>query len=676
MPSESKFCRGLNEAQKKAVLTTEGPVLVLAGAGTGKTRVITHRIGRLLERGADPDNVLAVTFTNKAAAEMRERVGALVGKKRAKKLHVSTFHKFCLLALREHGPRVGLPKRFAICDESDQLSACKAALRELSIAETSIQPSALRARISLAKNRLETPDGLASTPGDERDELVARAWRRYEDRLARAKVVDFDDLLTQTLRLLREHDDVREAFRERFRYVLVDEYQDTNGPQYEILLQLAGGHRNLCVVGDDDQSIYGWRGADVSKILNFDKDFPGATVVRLETNYRSTEEILDAAYRCIKHNADRHEKRLRSHLGKGERVRAYNLRDENEEAHFVVHEIQTLVREEEAKLSDFAILFRTATQPRAFEAELRARAVPYRLVGGMSFFDRKEVRDLLAYLRLLVHPNDETAFLRILNAPPRGVGRASIERVTDFATQHAISVPEAFERADEIDKLKPAAAEAAQGLLRLLHTLGAEDPGKNLVPFIERVIEAVGYKDEVERAYPDPRQREERWMAVGEVLNFARNYVDRDGDPDLAGFLSELALTAGDDKKDDDDDWRDQVTLMTLHAAKGLEFDRVFLVGTEEGLLPHLRAVTEDTVEEERRLMYVGITRAKRVLTMTYAAQRSKYGRPSPCHVSRFLFEIQGAEPPKEWRAAGTTEPEPAKGKKKKKARRRPATRW
>ena len=344
MSSASKFVRGLNAAQAAAVQAVEGPVLVLAGAGTGKTRVITHRIAHLLERRVRPGNVLAMTFTNKAAAEMRERIAGLVGKKKAEELHVSTFHKFCLLSLREYGTRVGLPARFAICDEADQLSACKAALRELSIAEAHLHPSQLRSRISLAKNKLETPDSLANKPGDEKDELAARAWRRYEDKLARSKVVDFDDLLTMTVKLLREHDDVRAEFRERYRYLLVDEYQDTNGPQYETLVQIAGGHRNLCVVGDDDQSIYGWRGADVSKILNFEHDFPGAKVVRLETNYRSTTEILDAAYKCIQHNKGRHEKSLRSHFGAGDKVRAYNLRDENEEAFFVVNEITEQVK--------------------------------------------------------------------------------------------------------------------------------------------------------------------------------------------------------------------------------------------------------------------------------------------------------------------------------------------
>jgi DNA helicase-2/ATP-dependent DNA helicase PcrA len=455
---------------------------------------------------------------------------------------------------------------------------------------------------------------------------------------------------------------------------MVDEYQDTNGPQYEILRLLAGGHRNLCVVGDDDQSIYGWRGADIARILSFERDFPGARVVRLEQNYRSTEEILDAAYRCIRHNRGRHEKRLRSELGPGDRVRAYNLRDESEEARFVVSEIQELVRAGAARLSDCAILFRTATQPRAFEAELRVRNVPYRLVGGMSFFDRKEVRDVVAYLRLLVHPDDEPSFLRVLNAPPRGVGRSSVEKAVAFATERGISVPEAFDRDDS--GLPASALEAGRGLRRLLGTLGAAEPGRDLAGYVARALEAVSYRAEVDRAYSDPREREERWQAVVEVLNFAQNHAARTRKPDLAGFLSELTLTAGDPEEPDAGQGREEVVLMTLHAAKGLEFPRVFLAGVEEGLLPHARAALEGTVEEERRLMYVGITRAQRALTLTYAATRAKHGRPVPCHASRFLFEMQGKEPPAGWVAVGEPPPAvPAAAPKRKGAKKRAAAR-
>jgi DNA helicase-2/ATP-dependent DNA helicase PcrA len=666
-----RFVQGLNAAQAQAVLATEGPVLVLAGAGTGKTRVITHRIAHLLERGVAPENVLAVTFTNKAAGEMRERAAKLVGKAH-RQLLVATFHRFSLLALREHGARVGLAKSFAICDEADQLAHCKAALRELAIPEASLSPAALRARISLAKNRLQTPEALLAAGGDGRDELAARGFARYAERLVSAQTVDFDDLLLLTQRLFAEHADVRAAFEERHRYVLVDEYQDTNAAQYEILRSIAGRHRNLCVVGDDDQSIYGWRGADVQKILGFERDFPGAKVVRLETNYRSTAEILDAAYRCIQHNRGRHEKRLVAHNGHGDRVRAYNLRDENDEARFVVDEIQTLVREGAARLADFAVLFRTANQPRAFEAELRVRNVPYRLVGGMSFFDRKEVRDVLAYLRLCLNQDDESAFLRVLNAPPRGIGRTAVEKATAYATAERISVPAAFGREDAP---LPAAAHAAGRAFRaLLATLAALDFRRELVRSLERVIEAVGYRGEVERAYADERERQERWAGVQEVLNFAQNHAQRaTGDAaGLAGFLGELALSAS-DERDETEETGERVTLMTLHAAKGLEFPRVYLAGVEEGLLPHARAALEDTVEEERRLMYVGITRAQRVLTLTYAATRAKFGRPAPCHASRFLFEMQGKPPPPGWVAAGEVAPQPApkgKGKARAKAKR------
>jgi len=651
----------LNPAQREAVTTTEGPLLVLAGAGTGKTRVITERIAHLMSRRVPARAILAVTFTNKAAQEMRERVGRAVGSKRAKDLTVGTFHAFCARLLRERGAAIGVPKDFAICDASDQMAAVKGVLRELHVPEASLSPASLQARISLHKNRLAAAAQVLEGAADDDEELLGRAWQRYEEHLRRSRRLDFDDLLVRAVELVGVPE-VRTALGERFRYVLVDEFQDTNAPQYEVVRAIAKEHRNLCVVGDDDQSIYGWRGADVSKILGFARDFPGAKVVRLETNYRSTQAILDAANKLIVHNPKRHEKVLRSAQGEGERVRAYRLEDETAEADYIVLEMQELVRRTSAQWRDFAILFRTQTQPRAFEVQLRARGVPYVLVGGMSFFDRKEVRDVLAYLKLLANPGDESSFLRILNCPPRGIGKGSIERALAAATERGVSVVDVFARPQEVAGLSSSAVAGVDGLRGVLASLGAKDPGKALVRRIEELLEAVGYRGEIDRCYPDPKQREDRWAAVLEVLDFAQNFVARTAQPTLAGFLEELALTA-DDRRSEGESTRDAVTLMTLHSAKGLEFPRVYLVGFEEGLLPHARSVHDDVVEEERRLAYVGITRARRVLTITYCERRARHGRAAPCHPSRFLFEIQGEPPPKGWAAAGELAPREARGR-------------
>jgi len=662
VPELATILAGLNPEQRHAVVTTEGPLLVLAGAGSGKTRVITVRIAHLLAQGVDPHAILAMTFTNKAAAEMRERVGALVGKSAAKLLTIGTFHAFALKLLKLHAPLLGYPRDFAICDASDQLSALKGALRELRIAEAQVKPGAVHARISLEKNRLGTPAAYLDKAADDREELIGKAWMRYEEHLRRAKSMDFDDLLLNAVRLLREHAAVQRELSTRYRYVMVDEYQDTNGPQYEIVKRIAGAHRNLCVVGDDDQSIYGWRGADITKILSFEKDFKGAAVVRLETNYRSTSQILGAANRVIENNPKRHGKLLRSALGSGDPVMAVAMADDNVEAERIVLEIHDLVRRNRAQLSDFAILFRTGTQPRPFEQQLRARSMRYVLVGGMSFFDRKEVRDVLAFLRLCRQPDDEVSLLRVINTPPRGVGKASIDRMLAFATEQGISVPEALRRSGEIEGLDPRAAQAVADFQKLLASARARAASMSLQALVISIVDAVGYRGEVERLYPDSKSQTERWNSVLAVGEFARNHEARTKNADLESFLDELTLDA-DDRQDESKDGkqRDALMLMTLHAAKGLEFPRVYLVGVEEGILPHQRAVEEDTVEEERRLMYVGITRAMRNLTISHCLERSKYGTRISCSPSRFLFEIKGEPPPKEWRAARpANEPTPA----------------
>ena len=671
----SRILQGLNPEQRAAVTQTSGPVLVLAGAGTGKTRVITVRIAHLIDKGVLPEKVLAMTFTNKAAAEMRERLGKLVGKKKAGSVIASTFHSFCLRTLREFAAEIGYPEGFTIADAADQLAILKLCLRELHIPEARIKVPELQSRISLAKNRLDTPETFLDRPGDSKHELVGRVWEKYRDVLRRSRRLDFDDLLTETLRLLKEKKAVRAELQQRHRYLLVDEYQDTNGVQFEIVRQITGPEKHLCVVGDDDQSIYGWRGADVSKILGFERSFPGAKVVKLETNYRSTSQILSAANRVIQNNPNRHDKALRSAIGEGEPLMAVTMRDESVEAERIVAEIKDLVTQGH-RYSDFAILFRTAVQPRPFEAELRMKEVPYVLVGGMSFFDRKEVRDVLAYLRVVANPRDEASLLRIVNSPPRGVGKTTLDRVLEFATQEGISAAEAFDRAHEIPKINLRAVEAVQGLRARLRGVQRLHPkGDELVPLCRRVIEEVAYRDEVRRLYPEEEEFEKRWAAVEEVLNFAENYVSRRERPGLLGFLNELSLSASDSDSAEDAARRQAVTLMTLHSSKGLEYPRVYLVGLEEGVLPHQRAAMEDGVEEERRLAYVGITRAQRALTLSWCAERARGGQKVARHPSRFLLEVQGKAPPAGWIPAGEGDPTGEKAAKKRRRRRRRARR-
>ena len=669
----SKLLSALNPEQAEAVRTTEGPVLVLAGAGTGKTRVITYRIAHLLEKRVPAEAILAMTFTNKAAGEMRERIEHLVGKKVAGGLTVGTFHSFCLHTLRDYAHEMGWADGFTIADASDQLAVLKGCMRELHIPEARIKPADVQARISLGKNKLEDATRMLERAADDNDELVARTWLKYKEHLARSRRLDFDDLLVEMLRLLTDKKKVLDELQARYRYLLVDEYQDTNGVQYEIVRRLAGKNRNLCVVGDDDQSIYGWRGADVSKILAFSKHFPGAKTVTLETNYRSTNQVLNAANRLIEHNPTRHKKTLRSEFGDGEPLMAVMMRDENIESEKIVAEIKRL-NGEGVSYSDFAILFRTATQARPFEVELRARQIPYVLVGGMSFFDRKEVRDVLAYLRLAANPKDESSLLRIINSPPRGVGKTTIDRVLEFATEQGISAADAFERAAEIEGINLKAVEAVENLRARLRHVRKEYPhGEDLVAFAQRIVEEVAYKDEVKRLYTEEAEFEKRWSGVEEVFDFAANYVKKRKRPGLVGFLNELSLSATDTDSADDASRRQAVTVMSLHASKGLEYPRVFLVGLEEGNLPHHKCTSGDGIEEERRLAYVGVTRAQRALTLSWCAERARGGQKIQRHPSRYLLEVQGKQPPTDWIPAGEGDPTGAKAKKKKAGRKKAA---
>ncbi|MEZ6006050.1 MAG: 3'-5' exonuclease [Planctomycetota bacterium] len=666
-----RLLTSLNPEQREAVDTTEGPLLVLAGAGTGKTRVITVRIAHLLAKGVPPEQVLAMTFTNKAAAEMQERIADIVGKKKAEGLTVGTFHSFCLKFLRDHKAALGWEKGFSICDPGDQLSTIKGALRELHIPEARLKPRDVIGRISLAKNRGMTVGALLDRAEADDDILVAKAWQKYQDTLERTRRVDFDDLLVLANKLLQDKA-IRAAMHERFRYLLVDEYQDTNGPQFDIVKALAAGSRNICVVGDDDQSIYGWRGADITKILSFDKVYPDAKVVRLETNYRSTEQVIACANRLIQNNTARHDKALRSAFGPGEQVMVVQMRNEAIEAEQVCREILDLVKLGH-HYDDFAILFRTALQARPFETELRDRKIPYVLVGGLSFFDRKEVRDVLAYLRLLANLDDEASLLRILNSPPRGVGKTTQDKVLAHATREGISMSDAFLAENPPEGVQAARIAPARRLLENLAELRNQYPDKRkaLPEMILRMLEVVGYREEVDRIYPTEDERNKRWEAVDEVVNYATRYSDGLRRPTLNGFLDRLTLNAGEGPDAEDAQRRQAVTLMTLHASKGLEFPRVFLVGLEENILPHRRSAVEDTIEEERRLAYVGITRAQKCLRMSWCAERARGTTMVKRHPSRFLLEVQGKTPPEDWIPAGPDDVTGNKAKKKAKGAKR-----
>jgi len=634
----------LNPAQHDAVRTLSGPLLVLAGAGTGKTRVVTYRIAELIRNRIRPTRILAVTFTNKAATEMQQRAAARLGKGVTTQPEISTFHSLCVRILRRHIRHLGYPTTFAIYDRGDQESIARSVLREIKVADGALRPGDLVNFIGRWKTASVLPPQAASMAQTDKEHLAAAGYRRYQNALKAVGAVDFDDLLLCTEELFRRFPEVRKAEADRFDHLLIDEYQDTNGSQYRIVKALAAGHRNLCVVGDDDQSIYGWRGAEVTHILRFKHDWPDAKVVRLEVNYRSTGEILDWANRLIAFNKLRHHKVLRATVH-GQQPRILQLQDEVEEAETVVGEIRSRIQAKERQPRDFAILVRTNEQPRAFETELRQAKVPYVLVGGMSFYDRKEVRDVLAYLKLLVNPRDEVSLLRIINTPPRGIGQATVKRLLEAAVERGEPMWDLLPRAGKLIDLPPAARagiDAFRSLIGRFRTRTRDAAPEDLVAGIVR---EVGYKDELTRLYPNTDELEARWAAVEEVVNAAADYSRRADKPTLGGFLQQIALSGPDEPKDKESQLdRNAVVLMTLHAAKGLEFREVYMVGMEEGLLPHRRSIADAgaSIEEERRLCYVGVTRARRRLTLTLALTRRKWGKARPTVPSRFLYEITG----------------------------------
>jgi DNA helicase II / ATP-dependent DNA helicase PcrA len=632
----------LNPEQKKAVNTLSGPLLVLAGAGSGKTRVVTFRIAKLIKHGIRPSRILAVTFTNKAADEMQERIGSLIGKRLKERPFVSTFHSHCVKILRRHIRRLGYPEKFAICDRGDQESIARSVLREIHVPNESLRPGDLLYQISSWKSRSILPAEAVRIAQTDKEHLASLGYRRYQRTLKNTGAVDFDDLLLCTEELLSKHRDVLEDEAGRFDHILVDEYQDTNGSQYRIVKALASAHRNLCVVGDDDQSIYGWRGAEVEHILRFAEDWPDATVVRLEDNYRSTAEILDLANRLIAFNRTRHQKVLRASRSGGPKPLVRQHADENAEAQEVVAEIRRLVEHEHWEPRDFAILFRTNEQPRAFETEMRKIKLPYVLLGGTSFFDRKEVRDIAAYLKLLNHPQDETSLLRIINTPPRGIGQKAVETLMEQAVASGKPVWNVMHASPSLPDNSRAAVQRFATLVDGFRHRFQHGP---LVATLRDLISEIGYETELHRLYSDASEFQSRWDAVQEVLNALAGYETKAKTPSLAGFLDELVL--GDRDMDNDKEkqlQRNAVVLMTLHSAKGLEFPQVYMVGLEEGILPHHRSLADNEagVEEERRLCYVGVTRARERLTLSLPLTRMKWGKPRDSIPSRFLYEMTG----------------------------------
>jgi DNA helicase-2/ATP-dependent DNA helicase PcrA len=633
---------GLNPSQHEAVTTLSGPLLVLAGAGTGKTRVVTYRIAELIRHRIRPDRILAVTFTNKAAAEMQERAATLLGKKTKPRPEISTFHSLCVRILRRNATRLGYPATFAICDRGDQEGFARSALREIRVPEATLRPGDLLNFVSRWKMASVRPEQAASLAQTDKEHLAAAAYRRYQRALKAAGSVDFDDLLLCTEELFLDYPEVRRQEADRFDHLLVDEYQDTNGTQYHIVRALAERHRNLCVVGDDDQSIYGWRGAEVTHILQFSKDWPDAKVVWLETNYRSTHEIVAWANRLIAYNKVRHAKVLRATIA-GEEPRISQFEDESIEAKTVVGEIQERIAAGQQP-RDFAILFRTNEQPRAFEAELRRAKVPYVLVGGMSFYDRKEVRDILAYLKLLSNPCDEVSFLRVINTPARGIGQATVMKLLERAVGAGKPLWEVIQQPAELAAIPSVARQGIALFHRLIEKYGGRAQKELPVDVVRDLINEIHYREDLTRQYPDTTDQQNRWATVEEVVNAAANYGQRASEPTMGGFLQEVVLNGNDDDDKESQLQRNAVALMTLHAAKGLEFSEVYMVGMEEGVLPHHRSIEADgsAIDEERRLCYVGITRAQRRLTLSLALSRMKWGKPRPTMPSRFLYEVTG----------------------------------
>jgi DNA helicase-2/ATP-dependent DNA helicase PcrA len=660
-----QLLEGLNAPQREAVTHGSGPLLVLAGAGSGKTRVLTHRIAHLVATGAaKPSEILAITFTNKAAQEMRDRVESLVGRM-VRVMWVMTFHSACARVLRAEGERLGYTKRFSIYDEADSVRLVRRCLEELSIDPKRFAPRAIKSQISRAKNQLEDASAYRERVSSFFEQTAADVYDLYEKRIHEMNAVDFDDMLFRTVNLLELFDDVAERYRKTFRWILVDEYQDTNHAQYRLLQLLAGEDRNVCVVGDDDQSIYGFRGADINNILDFERDFPGAHVVKLEQNYRSTQTILSAANAVVSHNHDRKPKELWSDCGSGDPVVVAELEDEHAEARYVAAEIERLADEGTSR-GEVAVFYRTNAQSRVLEDTLVRANVAYQVIGGTKFYERAEIKDALAYLTLLTNPADSVSFARVVNSPKRGIGQTTVSRVLAHANTMGEPVMEIAAVPELVPGLGPAAVKALDRFASIMERLRELTEHSSVGDLLESLLEETGYVEalEAERTIEAQGRIENLQELVGVAREFDASWDGEHGLAGLAEFLQQLSLYSEQDALRDAES---TVTLMTLHNAKGLEYPVVFMIGCEEGVFPHSRSVDEGNLEEERRLCYVGITRAERHLYLTYARTRSLFGSRSYNMPSRFLDELpaelttgDGAGPPDSWDAGATAMPQEA----------------
>ena len=641
----------LNPMQQEAVYHTEGPLLILAGAGSGKTRVLTHRIAYLIdEKKVNPWNILAITFTNKAAGEMRERVDDIVGFG-SEQIWVSTFHSACVRILRRFADHLGYERNFVIYDTDDQKSVVKEICKRLNIDTKIYKERTIMSAISSAKNEMINAKEYAmNSAGDFAKKRIADVYDEYEKVLYKNNAMDFDDLLVKTVEILRNNEDVLNYYQERFKYIMVDEYQDTNTVQFRLVSLLAGKYRNLCVVGDDDQSIYKFRGANIYNILNFEKEFPDAKVIKLEQNYRSTQTILDAANSVIRHNKGRKEKTLWTANEVGEKIAFHQYLNEYDEAYQVVDEIARNVSRGKAHYNDYAILYRTNAQSRVLEEKFVARSIPYKIVGGVNFYQRREIKDILAYLKTIDNGRDDLAVRRIINVPKRGIGLTTMNRALEYGEAREMSLFEALECCEDIPKIGKA-AEKIKGFVNMIEVFRAQSEYITLAELLTNILEETGYIKELEAE--DSEVAQGRIENIDELMNKIVAYEEEEEEPTLSGFLENVALVSDIDSLNEAEDY---VMLMTLHSAKGLEFPYVYMCGMEDGLFPSYMTIVNDDpeeIEEERRLCYVGITRAKKKLTMTFAKSRMVRGSTQFNMISRFVREITpelfdlGAKPEK-----------------------------